>query len=336
MIGCSWGGPARVTVRCAVRRPIFADAAHRVAAATDFGRRAGPTDLGALITGQLPGLECPLDIVNVANVAALAEYHALAEQRGSAPHTMAYIKADTGVGGGIITDGLIQAGSHGLAGEPGHVPLTLDGPECPCGGRGCLALYVGPEALAEAAGFADVLRRDGPKGIPSTTGSPALHLGVKRYDSTASLVWSDSFGVSCWSGSFGVSCWSGSFGVSCWSDSFGVSCLPGSFGELCSSGSLGDSCLSGSFGEPCLSGSLGESCRCDGSSPPPQHTQYPSWRHLTQWPLTNLFSQWLCTHFFSRCPSCHHVTQWPLTYLFSQCLGTHFFTQRPSCQVHLS
>ena len=100
-------------------------------------------------------------MVNDANVAALAEYHARAEQAGELPRAAAYIKADTGVGGGLVVGGRIHTGTHGMAGEVGHIPLAFDGPDCPCGARGCLAMYVGPEPLTAAAGLADVAARDG-------------------------------------------------------------------------------------------------------------------------------------------------------------------------------
>ncbi|MFI6977674.1 ROK family protein [Embleya sp. NPDC050154] len=132
---------------------------HTVAAAIDFGWSR--TDLRALVLAHLPDLACPLDVVNDANVAALAEYHARAEPGGELPYSVAYIKADTGVGGGLVVDGRIHTGTHGMAGEVGHIPLAFDGPDCPCGARGCLAMYVGPEPLTAAAGLADLAARDG-------------------------------------------------------------------------------------------------------------------------------------------------------------------------------
>ncbi|WP_235619017.1 ROK family transcriptional regulator [Embleya scabrispora] len=132
---------------------------HTVAAAIDFGWAR--TDLRALVTAHLPDLACPVDLVNDANVAALAEYHARAEQGGELPYAVAYIKADTGVGGGLVVGGRIHTGTHGLAGEVGHIPLAFDGPACPCGARGCLAMYVGPEPLTTAAGLADIATREG-------------------------------------------------------------------------------------------------------------------------------------------------------------------------------
>ncbi|WP_436776890.1 ROK family transcriptional regulator [Yinghuangia sp. YIM S09857] len=135
-----------------------------VAAAIDFGWLPH-TDLRALVEEHLPSLGCPVEVVNDANVAALAEYHARVQALRTSgvelPYTVAYIKADTGVGGGLLIDGRIHTGSRGTAGEIGHIPLALDGPECLCGARGCLALYIGPEPLTAAAGLADRAVADG-------------------------------------------------------------------------------------------------------------------------------------------------------------------------------
>jgi glucokinase len=55
------------------------------------------------------------------------------------------------VGAGIILDGRLVRGRNGFAGELGHVTVDLDGPRCPCGARGCLALSLGGKFLAEEA-----------------------------------------------------------------------------------------------------------------------------------------------------------------------------------------
>jgi predicted NBD/HSP70 family sugar kinase len=73
-------------------------------------------------------------VVNDAKAAALAEYHALALRGG----TVAYVKSDEGVAGALIVDGRVFQGSHGLAGELGHIPVSLDGSVCRCGATGCL------------------------------------------------------------------------------------------------------------------------------------------------------------------------------------------------------
>lgn len=130
-----------------------------VAAALDFGWPA--TDLRSLVGAELTGLDCPLDVVNDADTAALAEYHALLERGARLPGTVAYVKADTGVGGALLIDRRIHTGSHGIAGEAGHIPVDLDGPPCDCGGRGCLAGHVGPVPLTTAAGLGELVHARG-------------------------------------------------------------------------------------------------------------------------------------------------------------------------------
>lgn len=55
----------------------------------------------------------------------------------------------TGVGGGMWVNGEPYRGSRGLGGEIGHTVISLDGPPCPCGGRGHLESYLGRAAIAE-------------------------------------------------------------------------------------------------------------------------------------------------------------------------------------------
>jgi glucokinase len=57
----------------------------------------------------------------------------------------------TGVGGGIVIDGRILGGGSGNAGHIGHVVVDPSGPDCACGGRGCLeAIARGPAVVAWA------------------------------------------------------------------------------------------------------------------------------------------------------------------------------------------
>jgi glucokinase len=57
----------------------------------------------------------------------------------------------TGVGGGIIVDGHLVRGHRGFGGEWGHVSVNFNGPECMCGCRGCLAVYLAGEWMARRA-----------------------------------------------------------------------------------------------------------------------------------------------------------------------------------------
>jgi len=73
--------------------------------------------------------------------------------------------AGTGIGGGIVVDGKVLAGAHGVGGEWGHIPLpapsveeVTNAPACYCGKRGCLEAWCSGPALA--AEFKRVTGRD--------------------------------------------------------------------------------------------------------------------------------------------------------------------------------
>jgi glucokinase len=82
------------------------------------------------------------------NVAALGE-HAFGAARGV--DDFIYLTVSTGVGGAIMTGGRILHGPDGLAGELGHVPVSLDGPRCGCGGIGHVEAYAAGVSLARDA-----------------------------------------------------------------------------------------------------------------------------------------------------------------------------------------
>ncbi|MET0852842.1 MAG: ROK family protein [Candidatus Rokuibacteriota bacterium] len=90
----------------------------------------------------------PTLVDNDANALALGEWR-FGLARGSA--SCVVLAIGTGIGAGLIMDGRLARGHRGYAGELGHIPLELDGPPCPCGGRGCVAMYAAGEYLAEQA-----------------------------------------------------------------------------------------------------------------------------------------------------------------------------------------
>jgi predicted NBD/HSP70 family sugar kinase len=53
-----------------------------------------------------------------------------------------------GIGGGIVEGGKLLSGRDGSAGEIGHTRVSMDGPLCGCGGRGCLEAHLAPSRLA--------------------------------------------------------------------------------------------------------------------------------------------------------------------------------------------
>ena len=75
---------------------------------------------------------------NDANVAALAEALFGA---GKGKKSILLMTLGTGIGGGYIKDGRIQAGFHGVGAEIGHFILFPEGRECTCGNKGCFEAY---------------------------------------------------------------------------------------------------------------------------------------------------------------------------------------------------
>src|SRR5260370_19324752 len=53
----------------------------------------------------------------------------------------------SGVGGGLVVDGRLYHGSHGGAGEIGHMTIRAAGPRCGCGRFGCLEAMAARDAV---------------------------------------------------------------------------------------------------------------------------------------------------------------------------------------------
>lgn len=93
----------------------------------------------------------PVYPANDANIAALGE---MWQGGGKGCHNAVMVTLGTGVGGGIIVDGKIIAGTSGFGGEIGHMKMRSDETEvCGCGKTGCLEQY------ASATGVARMARR---------------------------------------------------------------------------------------------------------------------------------------------------------------------------------
>jgi glucokinase len=90
--------------------------------------------------------DLPVFVDNDGNAALLAEW------RWGAAHgarNAVLLTLGTGIGGGILAEGVLVRGSTGAAGELGHMVIDQDGPPCPgsCPNRGCLEAYVSGAAL---------------------------------------------------------------------------------------------------------------------------------------------------------------------------------------------
>jgi len=91
--------------------------------------------------------DLPVFVDNDANCAALAEAHLVGER------DLVMLTLGTGVGGGVVIDGMTFRGAHGLGAELGHITVNPDGPPCPgnCPNRGCLEAYCSGQALERDA-----------------------------------------------------------------------------------------------------------------------------------------------------------------------------------------
>ena len=99
-------------------------------------------DLGAELSARLGR---PVRIENDVNAAAIGAFHLLEKDPS---HSMAYLNLGTGLAAGLVLGGELWRGSRGTAGEIGHIPVDPNGPECPCGQRGCLEMVASGSAIA--------------------------------------------------------------------------------------------------------------------------------------------------------------------------------------------
>lgn len=116
-----------------------------VSSSLDYGWSA-PVDLAALVAAGLDG--ATVSIHSDSRMGAIAEHaELLTDLPPEQVRDLVYLKGDSSVGGAVISGGLVLSGATGLAGTVEHIPVDFDGRPCSCGGRGCLATYIGPEHL---------------------------------------------------------------------------------------------------------------------------------------------------------------------------------------------
>lgn len=91
------------------------------------------------------GLE--ISMANDANCFALAETLMGAVKEHGPVNTVFGVIMGTGVGGGIVVDGKVISGLHGIGGEWGHNFLDEEGGNCYCGRSGCVETLISGPAL---------------------------------------------------------------------------------------------------------------------------------------------------------------------------------------------
>lgn len=84
---------------------------------------------------------------NTANLSALGEYWQDAGIRN-----MVFMVMNTGLGGGIVCEGVLINGANGGAGEIGHIIVNKEEKEpCTCGKYGCVEQYCSPAGIVRVA-----------------------------------------------------------------------------------------------------------------------------------------------------------------------------------------
>ncbi|MEA4888635.1 MAG: ROK family transcriptional regulator [Clostridiaceae bacterium] len=102
-------------------------------------------------------LQVPIRLGNESAFWCYAEYF---QGSGYPESDMAFIDVGDGIGCGLMINGQLFHGAHGLQGEIGHITINYQGATCPCHNRGCLELYASLPALERrAAELAQVNRQ---------------------------------------------------------------------------------------------------------------------------------------------------------------------------------
>jgi predicted NBD/HSP70 family sugar kinase len=92
-------------------------------------------DLRGAITAKM---HLPVKMDNAANACLLAE---LMFGHFDGVGNIVLVTVSEGVGTGLFANGHLITGKGGRAGEFGHAPLDLSGPQCACGRRGCWEVF---------------------------------------------------------------------------------------------------------------------------------------------------------------------------------------------------
>jgi glucokinase len=86
----------------------------------------------------------PAILINDANAAAIGE---MMFGAGRDLKNFVCITLGTGLGSGIIINGVLTEGEHGFAGEFGHIRVIKKGRKCGCGRLGCLETYASSKGV---------------------------------------------------------------------------------------------------------------------------------------------------------------------------------------------
>ncbi len=65
--------------------------------------------------------------------------------------SMVAVNVGRGIGAGMVINGKVYNGEHGIAGEIGHMMIDINGKRCTCGNKGCLQTLASGPAIADRA-----------------------------------------------------------------------------------------------------------------------------------------------------------------------------------------
>lgn len=88
----------------------------------------------ALVRTLEQAVSLPTFLDGDANLAALAEAH---QGAARSAQSALYVSLGTGIGVGVVLDGRMWHGAHGVAGDVGHMPISGASTVCECGRRNC-------------------------------------------------------------------------------------------------------------------------------------------------------------------------------------------------------
>ncbi|HJX92870.1 MAG TPA: ROK family protein [Pyrinomonadaceae bacterium] len=89
--------------------------------------------------------DLPVIIDNSARCSALAEiWHGKTQY--AHVRNLLYVSVSTGLACGVVIDGGLYRGGNNIAGQFGHIPIDVNGPDCRCGQRGCWDLFASDKA----------------------------------------------------------------------------------------------------------------------------------------------------------------------------------------------
>lgn len=137
-------------------------------------------------------LGVPVVLGNDANVGTLGEAR---HGAGQGSENVLGCWLGTGIGGGLVINGLLYQGVSGTAGELGHVPVEMSNPlRCGCGRWGCVEAYAGRasmeamvqrlQAEGHTTAMYDIMQKKGKDRFTSSVWKTALKDG----DEVATMV----------------------------------------------------------------------------------------------------------------------------------------------------